>query len=144
MSEQNTELLSSYQRIKKQLDQQSQENKILTDKVNSLVVLLEAEKETRAKVERGALIEKINAINKDFKASDDMDATALKWILKGMESLSTPKQNSKEPSGSQEEINPIPDTPKLNGQPIPEDMKQFIAKREDTSILTKLTGRTVE
>lgn len=143
MSEESNELVTSYQRIRKQLDQQSAENKILTEKVNSLVMLLEAEKAERAQVERAAIVEKINAIHKDFKPTDEMDATALKWILKGLEIA--PKSNAKkESSEHSDEINPQPDVPKINGKPIPEDMLEFVAKREDTSRIYELIGGSVE
>lgn len=91
--------------MKKQLDNQSAENKILTDKVNSLVALLEDEKAERQAIERKAIVEKINAINKDFKPDDSMDATALKWILKGMQIA--PKSNSVKTSDDGiQDINP--------------------------------------
>lgn len=143
MSESN-ELETSYQKIRKQVSNLSEENRILTEKVNSLVTILEAERKEKATIERKAIVEKINAISPEFKPTDEMDATSLKWILKGMEIV--PKSNSQnEPSDSpDDEINPTPDMPKINGKPIPEEMKPFIAKREDTSHITELLGRSVE
>lgn len=144
MSEESNELVTSYQRIRKQLDQQSAENKILTEKVNSLVMLLEAEKQERANVERAAIVEKINAIHKDFKPTDDMDATALKWILKGLEIA--PKSNAKAAPSDHpnESINPEPDVPKINGKAIDPEMMQFVAQKEDSSKIFELIGRSVE
>jgi len=127
MSE-NTELQTSYQKLRSQLDSLRDENRVLTEKVNSMVTILEAERAEKASIARTAIIEKINAISPDFKPTDDMDADSLSWILKGMEL--SPKNNS--------EKKPLPDTPinpsgkKLNSKyDIPEDLEEYRTRFED-------------
>jgi len=143
MSEEN-ELLTTYQKLKKQVDKQSAENKLLTEKVNSLVTLLEKERAEKADIEKHGLLEKINTINPDFKPSDDMDATALRWILKGLEIA--PKSNSTPESSDQPDkpINPEPEVPKINGKPIDPELMQFVAQKEDSSKIFDVVGRSVE
>ena len=140
MSEPNEELLSSYQKLRKQLDAQSEENRVLTEKLNAIEGLFKAEREERLATERKGILEKINAINKEFKPTNESNDD-LKLILRGLELA--PKSNATPPA-KDDEINPEPEVPKINGKPIPEDLKQFIALREDNSKIFEHIGEAVE
>ena len=142
MSE-NNELLTSYQKLRKSVDQMSEENRILTEKVNSLATLLEAEREEKTTLARKGILEKINAISPEFKPTEDMSVESLRWILKGMESVPAKKTNSKE-TLPDEEITPEEPSMKLNGKAIPEELKQFVARREDNSKIFEIMGEATE
>lgn len=106
----------------------------LTAKVNTLLDALEKEKADKSRFE---LVAKINSINKEFKATDEMDDSFLKGVHYAWSNI--PKKNVKKTNAEIFKENggvtppPINTTDPiiLNGKPIPDDLKAFMADRQD-------------
>ena len=120
MTDESEETQSSYKKLKLQ-------NEELYAKINSLEQMLVSEKQERQKVE---IVAKINTYLPEFKPSEDMDSEALRWMLEGLKLA--PKANDKATIPEQlPGINPKPNVPKLNGQDIPADLQDYIARVEE-------------
>jgi len=127
LSEEETK--SSYQKLRESYDEVLKSNSELTLKVNSLVEALEKEKAQKARVE---LIAKCNALNKEFKPSEDMSEDFLRGVEYAWSNM--PKKNAT-PISDNGGTTPPPVIPKeeylLDGKPIPPELKQFTAVRKD-------------
>ena len=120
MTDESEETLTSYKKLKIANDE-------LMAKINALEQMLVSEKQERQKVE---IVAKINGYLPEFTPSDEMDSEALRWMLEGIKLA--PKANEKQPLPEQlPGINPKPNVPKLNGQDIPADLQDYIARKEE-------------
>ena len=116
-----------------------QSNDELTAKVNSLLDALEKEKLDKSRFE---LVAKINSLNTEFKATDEMDESFLKGVHYAWSNI--PKKNAAKPNENGG-ITPPPintkEAPLLNGKPIPDELKSYMGIRKD---LEQHTAETTE
>lgn len=83
-----------------------EQNKALSEKVNSLLSQMETEKAQR---ERDAVVAKINSANPEFKITDDMSMDTLRGIAMAYEASPPAKTDAKTNSSAEE----APAAPKL-------------------------------
>lgn len=120
---------TSYKKLQESNESLKKSNDDLTSKVNSLLDALEKEKAQKQRIE---LVAKCNSLNKEFKPTDEMSEEFLNGVFYAWSNppaKTPPKPNlnggvTPPPVVTKEEI-------KLNGKPIPDDLKQFMAIRTD-------------
>lgn len=132
--EEDKESKSSYQRLSEKFVKVESNNQELTKKVNSLLDELAQE---RANRQRSEVIADISAhLNSEFKPTDEMNVEALKWIkwawenppkVKKLNALPTPAL----PQGGVAPPPVNPEIQQLDGKPIPDELKPYMAKRLD-------------
>ena len=126
------EIKSSYKKLQASNESLEKSNEELTAKVNTLLDALEKEKADKSRFE---LVAKINSLNKEFKATDEMDGSFLKGVHFAWSNLpkKTPKGNAEKPNENGLSGPPIntKDPILLNGKPVPDDLKPFMGIRKD-------------
>ena len=124
---------SSYKKLQASNESLEKSNEELTAKVNSLLDALEKEKADKSRFE---LVAKINSLNKEFKATDEMDESFLKGVHFAWSNI--PKKNVKKTNSEKPNENGLSGPPintkdpiLLNGKPVPDDLKPFMGIRKD-------------
>lgn len=119
---------SSYKKLQLSNEELKKSNDDLHAKLNSYIDQLEKEKAQRSRFE---LVANINSLNKEFKATDEMDDSFLKgvhhaWSNPLKKAPVKPNENglTGPPINTSEAVLP-------NGKPIPDDLKQFMGIRLD-------------